>query len=185
MWIHGKLERVRSFGTKRSFIDRALRIALDINDLATLHINKLAATHGAIGADAVYLGRVVNARALGNGVRTEWLIARIALFGDSVFLRRTHCVLHNSFAIPNRRRVLHPLRQWTAIASPMNKSTSLRNPQHRVCSREAAIELQPRAKPWEIDDTSSSPAGTIESRSAVPPERQSPSTSVHSVLDRG
>src|SRR5258706_15075786 len=68
---------------------------------------------------------------------------------------------------------------------PMNRSTSLRNPQHRVYSREAAIELQPRAKPWEIDDTSSSPAGTIESRSAVPPERQSPSTSVHSVLDRG
>src|SRR5258706_1770586 len=119
MRIHGKLERVRSFGTKRSFIDRALRIALDINDLAALHINKLAATHGAIGTDAVYLGRVVNTRAFGNGIRTEWLIARIALFGDGVFLRRrTHCVLHNSFAIPNRRRALHPLRQWTVIASP-------------------------------------------------------------------
>ena len=50
--VLGELEGVGAFGAERPLVDGRVRVALDVNDLAALGVDVLAAADGAAGADA-------------------------------------------------------------------------------------------------------------------------------------
>src|SRR5262249_41418437 len=75
MWVDGQLKGVRAFRAGRAFIDRAVVVALDVNDLAALDVHLLAAPDGAVRADARDLGGAADARPLVYRIRAEGLTA--------------------------------------------------------------------------------------------------------------
>ena len=64
MRVDGKEQRVGALGAKGSLVDRAARVALDIDQLAALGVNQLGAAHGAVGTEALGDGSTPQARAL-------------------------------------------------------------------------------------------------------------------------
>jgi hypothetical protein len=72
--IHRELKRVRALGAQRSTVDRALGIALNINDPSALQIHELAAAYRAVRAHAVNLSRVFDPRVLVDRIDAEGLV---------------------------------------------------------------------------------------------------------------
>ncbi len=53
MRVDGQEQRVRTLGAERTLVDRAARVALDVDELGGLGVDELAATDGAIGTETV------------------------------------------------------------------------------------------------------------------------------------
>ena len=53
MWIDGKLKGIGAFGAEMASTNRAIRIALNIDELTALGEDELAATDGAVRTDAL------------------------------------------------------------------------------------------------------------------------------------
>src|SRR4029078_1812188 len=75
--IHGELECVCPFGTERAFADGAVRVTFDVDELAALGVDELAATDRAVGADPLGDLSAAQARALVDGAPAERFVAEL------------------------------------------------------------------------------------------------------------
>src|SRR5437879_792883 len=75
MRIADELKRIRALGAERALVDRAVGIALNIDHLAGLRVDVLAAPDSAIRADAMTLRCAAKPRVLRDRVRRHscWL----------------------------------------------------------------------------------------------------------------
>src|SRR5204862_7886147 len=71
-----ELEGIRPFWTQRALVDRAAGVALDVDELAALGVDELAAPDGAVRADTRGHGRPAEPGRLPGGLRAERLRAR-------------------------------------------------------------------------------------------------------------
>ena len=71
--VDGQEQRVRALGAERALVDRAARVALDVDELAGLGVDELAAADGAVGTEAVRDGRAAQPRGLLRRPGAEWL----------------------------------------------------------------------------------------------------------------
>src|SRR5207237_9397265 len=75
--IDGEMEGVAPLGTESPLADRAARVALDVDDLARLGVDQLAAADGAVGADALGDGGAAQPRRLRQRLPAERLAGRL------------------------------------------------------------------------------------------------------------
>ena len=71
--IDGQQQRVGSLGAERALVDRAPRVALDIDELAGLGVDELAATDRAVRTEALRDGCAAKPRGLLRGPGAQWL----------------------------------------------------------------------------------------------------------------
>jgi hypothetical protein len=79
--VDGELEGVGPLGAEGALVDGAFGVALDVDDLAGLGIDELAAADGAVGADALGDGGPAQPRGLRRRLTAERLPARLRMGG--------------------------------------------------------------------------------------------------------
>src|SRR5262249_47231024 len=76
--VDGELVRRRPFGAEGAPVDRALRVALDVDDAAVADAHELAAADRTVGADARHLARVGDPQLSGFHLRGPQVEAEVA-----------------------------------------------------------------------------------------------------------
>ena len=79
MRVDGELEGVGPLGAERALVDRTVGIALDVDELAALGVDELAAADGAVGTDALGDGGAAQPRGLRRRLRAERLPGRFGV----------------------------------------------------------------------------------------------------------
>src|SRR5262249_49249466 len=80
--VDGELEGVGPLGAEGALVDGAARVALDVDELARLGVDQLAAADGAVGADALGDGGAAEPRGFRQRLSAERLPGRLRVRGQ-------------------------------------------------------------------------------------------------------
>src|SRR5579883_707660 len=73
VWIHRQLEAIRALGAERTFVDRTVGIAFDVDELPAFGVDVQTAPNSAVWANTLGDGRPAESRSLLLCLSAEWL----------------------------------------------------------------------------------------------------------------